>query len=174
MAVTTSSGCHLAHLKNSMEAKVCSKCKETKEQDAFSVNGGGRLGRKSVCKSCTRLAERERRLKKKSLDPEGTKHRRHVKKLLVNYGLSEQDYENILLQQGYCCAICKIGVKEYSENHPTQNYLVVDHCHKTGKIRGLLCSSCNSGLGLLGDNAESLWVAYLYLTYSEGDLHGKI
>jgi hypothetical protein len=156
-----------------MEAKVCSKCKETKGQDAFSINGGGRLGRKSVCKPCTGLAERERRLKKKSLDPEGTKHSRHVKKLLVNYGLSEQDYENLLSEQGYCCAICKVGIKEYSENHPTQNYLVVDHCHKTGKIRGLLCSSCNSGLGLLGDSAESLRVAHLYLFYSEGEDIGK-
>jgi len=62
--------------------------------------------------------------------------------LRVNYGISVEQYEAMLKQQSGCCAICK---KAPGEN--ARGRLHVDHCHKTGKIRGLLCVKCNMALG---------------------------
>jgi len=55
---------------------------------------------------------------------------------------------------GTTCEICK---------SPTGPSFHIDHCHKTGKYRGLLCSNCNSGIGLFGDNPERLRAAAEYL-----------
>ena len=63
----------------------------------------------------------------------------------------------ILKKQNNSCAIC--GTKKPG-GHGT---FVVDHCHKTSKIRGLLCNHCNTGLGKLGDNVENLQKAIRYL-----------
>lgn len=71
------------------------------------------------------------------------------------YGISEKDYESMLLYQNNVCAICyKADIKSLS----------VDHCHITGKIRGLLCSSCNMGIGMFKDNPSLLnnAIGYLY------------
>jgi hypothetical protein len=63
----------------------------------------------------------------------------------------------MLQQQNGLCAICK-----KTETGKTSN-LCVDHCHKTGKVRGLLCNNCNKGLGLFKDNPEVLLNASAYL-----------
>ena len=55
-------------------------------------------------------------------------------------------YKEILKNQDFCCKICEKPEYEFSKS------LSVDHCHKTGKVRGLLCSSCNKGLGLFSDD----------------------
>ena len=67
--------------------------------------------------------------------------------------LSEQKTE----KQNYCCAICKT----HSDLLPRN--LAVDHCHTTGKVRGLLCTNCNIGLGMLKDSSEILNLAIKYL-----------
>ena len=69
------------------------------------------------------------------------------------YGISEEDY-TILLEK--CQGVCPIC----SSTGP----LVIDHNHSTGKVRGLLCNTCNTGIGKLGDTAESLQRALDYLT----------
>ena len=77
-----------------------------------------------------------------------------------------QEIESMALGQNYRCAICKRDVsKEGMDNHNySEHYgLHVDHSHKTGKIRGLLCQSCNAGLGRFGDNVENLMNAAFYL-----------
>lgn len=77
--------------------------------------------------------------------------------LLYNYGISQADYDALLSKQNYVCAIC--GNKETSK----YKYLSVDHCHYTKKVRGLLCSHCNKGLGLFKDNTQTLQNAITYL-----------
>lgn len=70
------------------------------------------------------------------------------------YGLSTEGYDKMFEEQGGICAICSLP--------PTEDKrLAVDHSHSTGKVRGLLCSSCNSALDSLGDNIWSV-LAYLY------------
>lgn len=71
------------------------------------------------------------------------------------YGLTEEKYNELLIRQKHACAICGKGKKKYD--------LAVDHDHKTGKIRGVLCSPCNRALGILGDSLESLKRAVDYL-----------
>ena len=66
-------------------------------------------------------------------------------------------------KQNYVCAICfnpEIRVHRLTQ---TVTSLSVDHCHKTGKVRGLLCHSCNTALGLLKDNTDVMRLAINYL-----------
>jgi hypothetical protein len=73
------------------------------------------------------------------------------------YGISPNEYDRLLLKQDGRCAICK-------RLPYTKKGLVVDHCHETGIISGILCSRCNSALGLLDDSPLLLERALEYLT----------
>lgn len=74
--------------------------------------------------------------------------------LKVNYGIGLDEYNKMLAGQGGACAIC---------SEPQTETLCVDHCHSTGKIRGLLCRKCNTGLGCYKDNADLMRLAIRYL-----------
>ena len=71
-------------------------------------------------------------------------------------------YQDILSQQNFVCAICK-NPEKVKHNRKTISLLAVDHDHETGKIRGLLCSRCNQGLGHFDDNPEKLRSGIKYL-----------
>lgn len=73
------------------------------------------------------------------------------KHLKAEYGLTLADYAQMLEDQDHKCKCCGIG----KEEAPSQR-LVVDHCHSTGKVRGLLCSHCNVALGMVKDSKETL------------------
>lgn len=81
-----------------------------------------------------------------------TPEQRRANNLRRKFGLSVQDWDNLYASQQSLCAIC-------SRETP----LVVDHCHSTGTVRGLLCNNCNAGLGFFEDNPEYLRLAALYL-----------
>jgi len=70
------------------------------------------------------------------------------------YGLTLDQYDELFKAQQGACAIC---------HQITKRLLFVDHDHKTGKARGLLCVNCNNGLGLLGDHVETVQRAANYL-----------
>ena len=85
--------------------------------------------------------------------------------LLTRYGITKLDYEHMLEEQGRVCAIC---LRDDSQVKTRMHMrLVVDHCHTTGKVRGLLCHRCNQGLGLFDDNPEALLQAVEYLSESQ-------
>lgn len=73
------------------------------------------------------------------------------------YNISLKDYNNILTQQSNCCGICKEHKNNFKQS------LCVDHCHITGKIRGLLCKTCNKALGHFKDNLDTIQKATSYL-----------
>jgi len=73
------------------------------------------------------------------------------------YGVNSDDYYDLLEKQKYKCAICGRHKDEFKFS------LCVDHDHKTGKVRGLLCHGCNVGIGRMEDNIESLKNAINYL-----------
>lgn len=73
------------------------------------------------------------------------------------YGISLKEYKVLLEDQNNACAICKREASVFKKS------LAVDHCHDSGKIRGLLCGSCNRGIGLLQESAEVLTNAVEYL-----------
>lgn len=79
----------------------------------------------------------------------------HRKKEKYNYILSFDEYQNLIEKQNNLCAICLMPEKDKA--------LAIDHCHKTFKIRGLLCQKCNRGLGCFNDESFLVQNAYNYL-----------
>ena len=79
-------------------------------------------------------------------------HNSHLKKM---YGITIQDYDKILASQRGVCAICKGGT--------TRRHFAVDHNHKNGRVRGLLCARCNMGLAKFMDRTVVVGRAYLYM-----------
>jgi hypothetical protein len=79
----------------------------------------------------------------------------HRKMVLRRHGMSLEEYERLLALQGGVCAIC--------QKAPRRGLLCVDHCHRTGMIRGLLCAKCNSGLGFYDDDPNRTQAATHYL-----------
>lgn len=76
---------------------------------------------------------------------------------IKNFNISEATFSRMQEAQGGRCAIC--GKPEAD----TGRKLAIDHCHRTGMVRGLLCGACNTGLGCFGDSAEHLTAAIEYL-----------
>ena len=90
------------------------------------------------------------------------KRKRHLKK---RYGITPEQFNLLLETQGGCCAVC-------GGDDPKARDWHIDHCHKTGATRGLLCSTCNTGIGGLQDSADLLRRAIEYL---DGDVqHARI
>lgn len=87
----------------------------------------------------------------------GCKRKRMSIRLKCLYGITADEYDELSALQGHVCWVC--GKKETTKD----GYLHVDHCHKTGKVRGLLCGLCNRGIGALGDSIELLEKAIEYL-----------
>ena len=92
--------------------------------------------------------------RKKNKKDEKECNRLYQKK--TKYGLNAEEYYNMFKEQNNKCAICGI---EFSDN----NKAFVDHCHKTNRVRGLLCTRCNTLLGMAKDNIEILQKAITYL-----------
>lgn len=156
--------------------KICSKCKLEKESSEF-------YARMAKCKECHKQVTRNwqlrnpERMRKIAKDwyhrtPENRQYsidkarewqathkdrdnqRKFAYNLKRNYGLSYETYCEMELKQDGKCAIC---------NKPPYRNLDVDHNHETGKIRKLLCSNCNTALGLLKDDTELFTKAIEYL-----------
>lgn len=85
--------------------------------------------------------------------------------LRKKYGLTRARYDQILSEQGGKCAICRSDNAGARRSGRLTDWHV-DHCHASGKIRGLLCSKCNTGIGLLGDDVKLLEAAIGYLKRS--------
>ena len=81
------------------------------------------------------------------------------------YGLTFEEFDAMLSSQENACAIC--GTKQPSKNRGRTRRFHVDHCHKTGKVRGLLCKSCNIALGEIEDNIHTLKSMIQYLESHE-------
>jgi hypothetical protein len=88
---------------------------------------------------------------------EGSTQEAHI---LSRYSMSADEYNAALKRQGGLCAICREGPTGTGNKSVR---LVVDHCHHTGEIRGLLCHRCNSALGKFHDDPERLFAALKYL-----------
>lgn len=134
-------------------AKVCPKCKEEKARSLFYKCVTSKINCSPYCKVCSNLRTTSyARTNKDKIQPllQGYALKRR-------YGITVDDYEQLLIKQDYSCAIC--GTKEC----PTGRNFAVDHCHSTGKVRGLLCSLCNKGIGSLKDSEEIVNKALKYL-----------
>lgn len=142
--------------------KTCRICKIEKELDRFYKDSTRKDGYDTKCSECAKelQANRPLELKRKAWRKADNKRKgkRHEYHLSRTYGLTEEDYEKMLHSQGYACKICKT-----EEPNGKHKRFVVDHCHVTGKVRGLLCDRCNQGIGKLYDNPDIVYKAYKYL-----------
>jgi hypothetical protein len=94
----------------------------------------------------------------RGLSPKGKEIRRRG--LLKKYGLTLEDYDRMVFMQGGGCAICGSP-----EGGGIIKLLYVDHDHKTGNVRGLLCQPCNAGIGNFLDNPDLMKEAIAYLKW---------
>jgi DNA repair exonuclease SbcCD ATPase subunit len=115
---------------------------------------------KEICKERTKNHPSCKTAREKYRNKPETKQRIRNQKLLDNYGITNRDYEEMLENQGFCCDGCGTHQNELDKK------LNVDHDHKTGTIRGLLCGNCNRALGLVKDNVETLVKLKKYLEKS--------
>lgn len=137
----------------------CKKCGQEKDIAEFYKTS-------LKCKSCfkeyynsnkAKIANREKQYRSvpsvKLARNQRKSELRAERKGVLPYRINEKTYNDLLIEQNNCCAICK-----------THDSLRVDHDHKTGVVRGLLCNNCNLGIGLLKDNIEIFNNAIDYLT----------
>lgn len=147
--------------------KRCGHCKEDKLIAEFYPDTKMYLGVQRRCKECSKKIFREyadrqpnwkeknavRSKKWREANPElAADHKRKSK-----YQLSLGEYNRMLATQNGLCAICE------TDRPGGRGGFHVDHCHSTGRIRGLLCNSCNTGLGKFSDNQTLLQRAINYL-----------
>lgn len=124
--------------------KKCSFCLETKDVSNFSKRLRSKDGLRNRCKQCDRSEEKKYRQRNTA--------KQRLTKIRQMYGLEPEQYEALIKKQDGKCAICHCIVT-----------LVVDHCHKSGKVRGLLCRKCNTGLGMFEDNIKIINSSIKYL-----------
>lgn len=136
--------------------KECTTCLTTKNLLDFYRNTRRKDGYDSRCKECAT----EYKASWVATKPEYIKLQRENSRLVTRYGITSEDYLKLLESQNFSCAICGNTPEEGRE---ASTKLSVDHCHESGKVRGLLCQKCNTGIGLLGDTKEGLQKALNYL-----------
>ena len=125
----------------------CNKCKITKSFDNFYKNA---IPSDAICKECDRQRKKEYRKRPEVREREYTyEMKKHYEK---RYGITFDQYNELLIKQNNVCAICKTKNKTIDKRTKRPKRLNVDHCHSTKKVRGLLCTKCNTGIGFFNDN----------------------
>lgn len=134
--------------------RVCILCTRRKHITEFHWTGK-KTGRRRQCKSC--LVEKARVHRNSNRE----QYRRYSLKWYLNatYGMSLEEYDKMLAEQNEACKICKsrFDLKDQSRRPH------VDHCHTTGKVRGILCFTCNTAIGKFHDDVVLLREAISYL-----------
>jgi hypothetical protein len=137
------------------EVQECTMCNKDKPFSAYGKYKTGKYGRtayRRACKEC-RTSQVVNRYRSNPLVRERSKKLSRMAHVLKVYGLTPLEYQKLLEDSGGICAICKTVLKEPN----------VDHCHTTGKVRGVLCWNCNTGIGKFKDSPEILIRAAEYL-----------
>lgn len=167
------------------KTKVCGDCKQSKPVSEFNKHYGKP---RSHCKKChsaysgrwnklnaadravyvaewhsanKEIVSGHKRKHQENLTPEQIARRkdylywRHIK---INYGLTPETFQALSDAQDGLCALCRKPGRTGRNGK-----FDVDHCHDTGRVRGLLCRHCNIALGILGDNAEKMEKVMDYL-----------
>lgn len=131
--------------------KTCTACLVVKPLEGFHRNCQRKDGRESRCATCRSSRMRAQNAANPALR-EATHYRSRIK---AAYGITPEDVETMRARQRGLCAICEKAV--------VGRRMSIDHCHATGKVRGLLCSHCNLMLGHSKDNPVVLQRAIAYL-----------
>ncbi len=122
----------------------CPDCKEVRDLQAFPRSKSGKKGRGAYCRPCHSVHSQATTTRL-----HGSTRQYHLKR---RYGMTEADFDRVLAEQGGVCAICGAADPRH-----------VDHDHRSGGVRGILCFTCNGGLGLFRDSELYLSRAIGYL-----------
>lgn len=160
-----------------IRTKICTSCKLDLPIAKFGKRPEYRDGYRTNCNSCRgkknapyvstpEKRERRRMVYKENIEKMAVHYgvkREYLpngrwSKLRKKYGISEKEYYDMLAAQGGGCGIC--GKANPDGKH---GVFVVDHCHETGRVRGVLCLKCNIAIGMLGDSVSGLKMALSYL-----------
>jgi len=168
------------------DPKFCVACKTEKRLTEFGWHDRTKKQHRSICKICVSehshdynqsprgkekredWVEKNKNLVEKYKElyrlrdlanPEQKKENNHKYRIQYEYKMSKEEYDQLFKDQNGQCAICKTE-KPYKKDGKS---FAVDHDHKSGEIRGLLCSNCNSGLGHFKDDPSLLQSAIDYL-----------
>lgn len=126
----------------------CARCKRDKPPEDFPRNRRTKSGRHCYCKPCHNQQVRD------SVAKAGGSRKYHMKR---RYGLTPEEFDALVAEQGFLCPICL--------KRPAVH---VDHDHRTGRVRGILCEMCNGGLGQFRDNPSTIENAIAYLENPPG------
>lgn len=138
--------------------KTCTKCNTEKPLSEYHKDKHSKTGYTSSCNDCRKAV----RTRAGAPKPKYYAEKDRWRKLLKQYGVTEQRYQEMFDAQNGVCAICENPEMDKYANGTIRD-LSVDHCHNTGKVRGLLCNKCNNAIGKFKDDTEILKRAINYL-----------
>lgn len=161
--------------------KPCTICHKPQPLSQFHRKATAKDGHRAQCKTCVRRYQERRALgvstpRKLGRSPESLErrklyHRQYMRKynktaawkmahrkclIHKKYGITWDQYQSLITAQNNLCAICNKG-------ESPKRRLAIDHCHRTGRVRGLLCIKCNRALGYFGDDPAVVRAALGYL-----------
>lgn len=151
--------------------KTCFCCKQEKPLEMFGLDRSKKDCKHSYCTSCDRQKRKDYYNKNKEKHAVVQKawydnNREKVRAsqsnwhYLSNYGITKESFLSLAQEQDNKCKICS---KKLTFDKKCHSSAVLDHCHSTGNIRGVLCNSCNTALGKFKDNITILEKAITYL-----------
>ena len=154
-----------------MRRRRCTDCNKLKPpRDFYKVGGKGGERPRGECKACCLAKNQDWRnrhhARVRAREEEYRVQNKHLKmshSLMHKYGIILDDYVQMAEEQDYRCAVCRVKGEWQPGKGKKADRLVVDHCHKTGKVRGLLCNPCNHALGQLKDDVHNVVRAANYL-----------
>ena len=132
-------------------SKVCKVCRIEKNISDFYTG-------RNDCKDCRNSAARRIRIDEPERYARYKKRANEYRKE-SRYGITQEDFNNMLVEQNNVCKICSNEFKSTKDTH-------IDHCHKSDIVRGLLCNNCNMSLGQFNDNIDIMDNAIKYLQRS--------
>jgi peptide methionine sulfoxide reductase MsrB len=149
---------------------ACPRCRKRCDPQEFISPSGKPL---KSCRACLDIAREDNRLRRARIGPAGVR----AANLRDKYRISVEEYDALRANQGYRCAICQRHEDEIPastagrprfDGRPTAAAfkLVVDHCHTTRRVRGLLCAGCNAAIGHFRDDEATLRAALTYLGFT--------
>lgn len=162
-----------------VEEKKCSVCKLVKKASEFIKDNRLKSGLHSHCRKCQSVKykkflekpgfKEDQKIYRKKYYDEKEKNFLLPQPIIIRkaylkriYNLEVEEYVALIEKQNNKCAICGKEETELTRNN-NKKAISIDHCHKTGRIRGLLCGKCNKGIGYFNDDIEILQKAIEYL-----------
>lgn len=135
-----------------LKTRPCSKC-----SIPFQYKSNAN---RAYCPECYSAWAKDRYARGIKRQPPEQKRGNHYQR---TYGITLEEYDHMFQEQGKVCAICKQPEKKIDGRSHQVQRLHVDHDHKTGKVRGLLCNTCNVILGLVDDDPDYFKLLVTYL-----------